>query len=65
MSARIELFEQAIDDFGRVIYFYVDGSYIRCDTVNGMWRLYDEKNKNIDTDQYRVTLQQRNNLERD
>jgi hypothetical protein len=60
MSSKIELFEQAIDDFGHEIFFYVNGATIRRDSVNGMWRLYDEKNKNLDNDQFRFDLMQRN-----
>lgn len=63
MSTRTELFEQALDDFGETVYFYVDGSYIRRDAGNGMWRLYDTNNKNIDNDQYRHDLMERNGLQ--
>ena len=65
MTDRIAIVKRGTDDFGREMFFYADGSVIQCDTVNGMWRLYDAKYKNIDNDRYRVTLQQRNNLERD
>lgn len=63
MSQIIEIFEQAIDDFAQTVYFYVDGSTVRRDERNGMWRLSDANHKNIDNDLYVRKLMQRNGLQ--
>lgn len=63
MTQIVEIFEQALDDFAQTVYFYVDGSTVRRDERNGMWRLSNAQNKNIDNDLYVRRLMQRNHLQ--